>query len=577
MDLKEQLIARLKKGLEKYLEAEGAEAEEIEPAIETPRNREHGDFSTNVAMQLTRILKRNPRQIAEEFLTHFDPEGLVSESSIAGPGFINFRMETEATTGVLKKIEEEGANYGKTKTGGGARVLVEFVSANPTGPLHIGHARGAVVGDVLGRVLAAAGHEVEREYYFNDAGVQMQMLGNTLRLRVDEQLGREVRWPEPKIDEESGEARAQYYKGDYMIEIAKLMIEELGPGEAGGKTAAEGEPDVQAYTDFAVREILKTIDADLKTMGIDFDTWFSETSLHKNGEVEATLEELRSRDRIYEREGASWVRTTDYGDEKDRVVVKSDGNYTYVMPDIAYHRDKYGRGFDRLIDVLGGDHHGYVPRLKAAVAALGHPKDDLQVVIVQMVSLLKSGDSLKLSTRSGEFITLKEMIEELGAGVVRYFFAMRSPDTQMTFDWDLAKDTSMENPVYYVQYAHARCCSLFRKAEAEGHAFAGAAEADLSLLEHADERAIIQALARLPEVVDDAARILAPHLLTNYLYDVAQLFHNYFTKGNTDPALRIVQPGRPDLTQARLAMIHGLRTTLANTLGLLGIEPMESM
>lgn len=560
MDLKSGLTERIEQSLTKMFEAEGIDPVEVTYSVEVPRNRDHGNFSTNVAMQLTKALRRNPRQIAELFLSHFPCEGLVSETSIAGPGFINFRMAGEATTGILKKIAEAGDEWGKTQSGKGTRVLIEFVSANPTGPLHIGHARGAVVGDALGRILSGAGYDVSREYYFNDAGVQMQMLGNTLRLRIDEQLDRPVEWPE------------QYYRGDYMIEIAKLAIQELGAEKAGNP-----ENDGQFYTDFAVREILKTIDADLKAMGIDFDTWFSETTLHKNGEVEATLNELRQRDRIYEQDGATWIRTTDYDDDKDRVVVKSDGNYTYVMPDIAYHREKYGRGFDRLINVLGGDHHGYVPRLKAAVASLGHPKDDLQCVIVQMVSLLKSGETMKLSTRSGEFITLKEMIDELSIDVVRYFFAMRSPDTQMTFDWDLAKDTSMENPVYYVQYAHARCCSLLRKAEEEGQPFGGIENADLSLLTHDDEKTLAQTLGRLPQALDIAARDLAPHTITNYLYDLAQTFHNYFTKGNSDVTLRVIQKDNPALTQAHLALIHTLRTTLANALRFLGIKPMDRM
>lgn len=371
MDLKTQLSERVEQALARYLADEGAEAPNLKIAIETPRNREHGDFSTNVAMQLTRILKRNPRQVATEFLERFDTTGLVSETSIAGPGFINFKMAGEATTQILRRVADEAEAFGQTKTGAGTRVLVEFVSANPTGPLHIGHARGAVVGDVLGRLLQAAGYEVEREYYFNDAGVQMQMLGNTLRLRVDELLGRPVEWPE------------QYYRGDYMVEIARLALEEWGPEKAAA------ERPLEEFTAYAVREILKTIDADLKAMGIDFDNWFSETTLHKNNKVAETLDDLRQRGRVYDKDDAVWVRTADQGDEKDRVVVKSDGNYTYVMPDIAYHRDKYNRGFDRLINVLGGDHHGYIPRLKAAVASLGHPKDDLQCVIVQMVSTLR--------------------------------------------------------------------------------------------------------------------------------------------------------------------------------------------
>ena len=643
MDLKAELTKRLEQALEKYLAQERAKGDgEKAPAsgaatptstvstpstastmstpsatpapaisIEVPRNPDHGDFATNLAMQLARALKRNPMKVAEGLLACLDRAGLVREATIARPGFINFRLESAAAAAVLRRIAQQGKDFGRSRTGAGIKVLVEFVSANPTGPLHIGHARNAVVGDAVARILSAAGCEVSREYYFNDAGVQMNMLGNTLRLRVAEALGRPVQWP------------AQYYRGDYMKDIAQLMVgevgvevlaarldavnTELGTNEKGGSAADESastaadespspageEPDAagdleadvdapqrnpyQYFTDFAAREILKAIDADLKAMGIVFDTWYSETTLHKNGSVDATLKELRALDQVYDADGAQWLRTSAYGDEKDRVVVKSNGHYTYVTPDIAYHRYKYSRGFHRLINVLGADHHNYVVRLKMAVAALGHPKDALQCVIYQMVSLLKDGRTMKLSTRGGEFITFKEMIDELGAGVVRFFFSMRSPDAQMTFDWNLAKDTSMDNPVYYVQYAHARCRSLFRKAEEVGCAYAGIEGADLSLLTLPGEQAILRALGRLPEVVDAAARDLAPHYITNYLQEAAQLFHNWFTQGTNDPSLRFVLPDNPALTQARLALVAGLRTVLANGLGILGIEPMERM
>jgi arginyl-tRNA synthetase len=573
MDLKTELLGRMEQALDKYLAAVGVarEATSVALGVEAPRNREHGDYASNIAMQLTRVLKRPPMQVAEEFLMHLEKDGLIREATIAKPGFINFRLESAASAAVLTRIAEQGANYGKTNMGKGFKVLIEFVSANPTGPLHIGHARNAVVGDTLARVMAAAGFNVSREYYFNDAGVQMNMLGNTLRLRVDELLGREVQMPADKVDPETGESHAQFYKGQYMIEIAEKLLGELGKEEAS--QAHEGS----FYTEYAVREILKTIDYDMKSMGIEFDTWFSETSLHRNGEVEATLEELRKLGKIYEQDGASWLRTTEYGDEKDRVVIKSDGNYTYVMPDIAYHRDKYGRGYDRLINVLGGDHHGYVPRLTAAVAALGHPKEALNCVIIQMVSLLKDGVSMKLSTRSGEFLTLKEMADELSIGVVRWFFAMRSPDSQMVFDWSLAKDTSMDNPVYYVQYAHARCCSLFRKAEEAGCPYAGIANVDLSLMTHPAEVAILQELERLSLAIEASATDLSAHHVTNYLQGLAQLFHNLFTLGMHDASLRFILPDNPALTQARLAMIDGLRTVLANGLQVLGIPPMERM
>jgi arginyl-tRNA synthetase len=571
MDPKNELTERLKTALKNLLAEEGVAGEPPEIVVEAPRNREHGDYATNVALQLARALNRNPMQIAEALLERFDGEGLVAEATVAKPGFINFRMAGEAAASILRRIAEEGPRFGRAQTGAGRRVLVEFVSANPTGPLHIGHARNAVVGDVLARLYAATGHEVVREYYFNDAGAQMDMLGNTLRLRVREQLGRPVEWPASEVDAETGEERGTYYKGGYMIDIAKAMIEELGPEEAGA------DHPTQFFTDCAVRPILKTFDDDLRAMGIPFDNWFREKSLYEDGKVTRAIENLRERGEIYEEGGATWFRATRWGDGRDRVVVKSNGAYTYLIGDVAYNEDKFSRNFDCLVNLLGADHHGQVASLIAAAEALGHPKEKLRYVIYQMVTLLRGGVTMKLSTRAGEFITLKEMIDELGVGVVRYFFAMRSPDAQMVFDWDLAKDTSMDNPVYYVQYAHARCRSLFRKAEEVGCPYLGVEKADLSLLAHPDEKAIVQALGRLPEVVHSAAADLAPQDLTNYLQEVAQLFHNFFTKGNNDPALRIIIPDQPALTQARLALTDALRTVLANALGILGIEPIERM
>ncbi|MBN1866558.1 arginine--tRNA ligase [Candidatus Sumerlaeota bacterium] len=565
MDLKTELTRRLDEALGKYLQAEGADRPEgLAAGIEVPRNREHGDYATNVAMQLARLVKRSPRQVAQEFLTHFDGAGLVGETSIDGPGFINFRLAADATAAVLRRIVSEGAEFGKSRRGAGTRVLVEFVSANPTGPLHIGHARNAVVGDTVARLYEAVGYDVSREYYYNNAGVQMRVLGTTLRLRVDELVGRPVEWPE------------SYYRGSYMIDIARRLIDEVGADQAVDR-------DDDFYTKYAAGEIIKTIEADLEAMDIGFDNWFLESGIYERGEVERTLDEMRARGAIYEEDGAVWFRATQFGDTRDRVVVKGDGTYTYLTPDIAYNQDKYGRGYDEVVTVLGADHHGQVPSLLAAAEALGHPKETLHYVIYQMVTLLKDGVALKLSTRSGEFITFKEMIDELGAGVVRYFFSMRSPDAQMTFDWGLAKDTSMDNPVYYVQYAHARCCSLMKKAQEEGCPYGGidaadgTSRADLALLALPAEQAILRALGRLPEAIDTAARELAPHQVCNYLQEVAQLFHNFFTQGNNDPSLRIIQTDKPALTQARLAMIDALRTVLANALAVLGIEAMDRM
>ena len=612
MDLKDELTDRLGKALSDYLTSQGAEASAVAVTVEAPRDPDHGDFATNLAMQLAKALKRNPMKVAEELLKHFDGAGLVREATVAKPGFINFRMESGATTNILRRIADDGDAFGRTRAGRGARVLVEFVSANPTGPLHIGHARNAVVGDVLARLLEATGHVVSREYYFNNAGVQMKMLGNTLRLRVAEKLGRPVEWPE------------QYYRGDYMTDIAKTMVEEIGREElaarldsldtepSGSQAAAgpgaadapkadapkkdaapQGEAETtdlesaeaagadrnpyRYFTDFAVREILKTIDADLKAMGIPFDNWFLESSLYEDGSVEKTLAEMRKRGVIYDADGAVWFRSTDFGVDRDRVVVKSDGSYTYLMPDIAYNENKYSRGYDRLVTLLGADHHGQISSLVAAAEALGHPRGALDYVLYHMVTMLKDGVLVKLSTRGGEFITLKEMTDELGVGVVRYFFAMRDPDAQMVFDWALAKSTSMDNPVYYIQYAHARCCSLFRKAEETGHPFRGLADTDLMLLVQPEEQALIRSLARLPKVIESAAKNLAPHFVTNYLQEVATIFHTYFTRGTNDASVRFIVPEQPALTQARLALIHCLRLVLANALRVLGIEPMERM
>jgi len=553
MTIKIQIIKRIQQAL-KYLSTEN-----ISFKVEIPKKKEHGDFSTNVAMQLASVLKQPPHKIAKEFIKHFDCKDLIKEIFIAGSGFINFRLENESSSKVLYKIKKEGDNYGKSKTGEGIRVLVEFVSANPTGPLHIGHIRGAVVGDVLCRLLSASGYSVEREYYFNDAGNQMQMLGNTLQLKIDEMLGKKVDWPK------------QYYRGSYMDDIAKTILDKFGEEKLKIKH------ELAFYTELAVSEILKTIKTDLKKMEINFDNWFSETTLHKNNEITNTLKTLKKNNCLYEQDGATYLRTINHGDEKDRVIIKSDGSYTYILPDIAYHNNKYKRGFNHLINVLGGDHHGYVPRLKAGISSLGHQKDDIQCVLVQMVSVLKENVTTKISTRSGEFITLEEMINEIGTEVVRYFFAMHSSDTQMVFDWNLAKDTSMNNPIYYVQYAHARCCSLFRKAEETGIIFLDISEINLSLLSHPDEQKILHVIENFPEIINSATIDLAPHYITNYLYNLAQHFHTFFAQGNNDPSLRILLADKPSLTQARFALIDGLRIVLANGLRLLGIKPIQKM
>ena len=556
--IEQAVAALLAEGVQKFL-AGREDAPEL-PAVELeqPRNPEHGDWATSVAMKLAKALRSNPLAIAEGIVASLPASDLIDPPEVARPGFINIRLSGQAVERLVRTVQTQGERWGCTDAHKGQRVLVEFVSANPTGPLHIGHCRGAVVGDSLARIFAAAGYEVSREYYYNDAGVQMRRLGESLRARYLQALGEPVPFPE------------EGYKGDYMIEIAQNLKAERGD-------VLRGEADWRPFTDFAASHILKLIDADMEALRIHFDSWFSETTLHREGKVRGVLERLRADDKIYEHDGAQWLRTVDYGDEKDRVVIKSDGEYTYLAPDIAYHEYKFSRGFDRLVNVLGADHHGYVPRLKAAVEALGYRAEQLDCVLVQMVAVAKGEIAIKLSTRAGDFITLKDVIDEIGADATRFLFLIRAADSQMTFDFDLAKDTSMDNPLYYVQYAHARCCSLMRKAEELGQPWQGGKEAKLARLAAPEEKAIVRQMDRLPGVVLGVAAQAEPMPMTAYLRELATAFHGYFTAGNKNEGLRVIQAADPGLTQARLTLIAALRQTLANGLRLLGVEPLERL
>jgi len=526
--------------------------------VEPPKNREHGDYATNLAFQLARPLGRPPAEIARLLAQELQNVDFLASAEPAGAGFLNFRLRQAASGDLLRRILELSARYGRSDFGGGEKVQVEFVSANPTGPLHIGHARNAVVGDCVARLLEATGHNVTREYYFNDAGVQMDVLGRSVRARYLQALGRDEPMPEGG------------YQGDYLIRIgeeiaaqnAQTLLQEVNPS---------------VFTQFAVKRILRTIDDDLRRMGVKFDVWFSESSLYRDGAVDAALEKLKSRGQIYEKDGAWWLASSRFGDDKDRVVIKSDSSKTYITPDLAYHETKFRRGFHRVIDVLGGDHHGYIPRLRAGVQNLGYNADQIQFIIIQMVTLLKGGERIKISTRRGDFLPLSQAIDELGVDALRFFFVLRSADAQMNFDWDLAKRQSMDNPVYYVQYAHARCASLFQKAIEEGVQWEGPQGADLSRLTIEEERALIQEMARFPDVVASAARALEPQHITNYVLGLAQIFHAYFTRGTKDRALRFVVPDDPALTQARLSLIAALKTVLANALGLLGVSAPDRM
>lgn len=529
--------------------------------LTVPRQREHGDLATNLAMAIAKPLGRPPRHVAEALADRLRTHPAIERADVAGPGFLNLTIRAEAVAAILQQIETEGERFGTTDLGRGRRVNVEFVSANPTGPLHVGHARNACVGDAVARILQANGYEVTREFYFNDAGVQMDLLGQSLRARILQRLGRDAPVPE------SG------YHGDYLLEVAeKFVSESPGLSESTDRLA-----DESACRDFGSREIMEWIKRDLRDLGVGFDVFTLERAFHASEAVEMSLAVLRDRGELYESEGAVFLRSSKYGDEKDRVVIKADGSYTYLAPDIAYHEDKYRRGFDRLINVWGADHHGYVPRLRAAIQALGHDPASLEIIIIQMVNILKDGEVQRLGKRLGNFITLRQMIDELGAGVVRWFFLMRSADSDMTFDWALAQDHSERNPVFKVQYAHARICSVLRQGAERGITFGGLDAADLSLLTAGEEQALLRHLPLYRDRVRTACEELAPHVITAHLLELASLYNSYQTLGRRDDRFRILRAGAPAETQARLALITGVRRVLANGLGLLGITPLERM
>lgn len=520
--------------------------------IETPKDEKNGDFSTNLAMQLTRILRQNPRKIAEAIADGIDLPGLVERVEIAGPGFINFYLVPGWLNRVLPAIQEEDADYGKSNAGGGERVQVEFVSANPTGLLHMGNARGGALGDTLAAVLNEAGYVCDKEYYINDAGNQVENLGKSVEARYFELLGRD----DYQIPEDG-------YHGKDIIATAQRLLDEKGESLVDLPEAERRE----LMKNYALKEKVAGIRGSLENFGVVFDNWFSEQSLHDAGSVHEVVDILREKGVVYEKDGAQWLRATDWGEEKDEVLVRSNGTPTYFAADIAYHRDKFERGYKRLINIWGADHHGHVARLKGAMTALGYPGDDITVILMQLVRLYRGGEIVKMSKRSGKYVTLDELIEEVGKEAARFFFIMRSPDSALDFDLDLAKAESSDNPVYYVQYAHARICSILSVAGGETPK---AADVDLSLLTEENERVLIRKLAEWPQEVADAARELAPYHLAYYAKELANAFHSFYNscKVLTDDAA---------LRDARLALVDCTRITLRNVLTLLGLSAPERM
>jgi arginyl-tRNA synthetase len=521
----------------------------------TPKNKFHGDLSTNIAMQLSRELKSKPLDIANFIINNVDIQGtIVDKIKIAGPGFINFWLSEDWLYKVIDEIREQGENYGKVNLGKRKRIQVEFVSVNPTGPLHVGHGKCAAVGDALSSILKAAGYEVEKEYYINDQGRQIDLLGESVQARYNNLLGEKKEFP------------TDGYKGEYIADIAKEVIDKFKDKYKG----RENKESQEFFKKFTLKKILSGIKEDLKDFGVEFDAWFSEKSLYEQNKLQEVIESLQHRGFLYEKESALWLKSTEFGDEKDRVVIRENNIPTYFASDIVYHQNKYQRGFDKVIDIWGADHHGYIKRMKAAVQALGYPEGFLDVLIVQFVTLIKDGKEVGMSTRGGEFVTLRDLIREVGKDVARYFFLMRSYDSHTEFDLDVAKSQSMENPVYYIQYAYARICSIIKKAELEGIKIGKSKEVNLQLLDKEEEFELIKKLSSLKEVVKKSALTWKPHLLTTYLYDLASSFHKYYT------VYRVITEDK-ELTKARLILIDCTRIVLLNALKILGISAPESM
>ena len=518
--------------------------------IEIPKEKIHGDYSTNAAMRLTKQLRQNPRMIAQQLIDHLDlKQGSIAKCEIAGPGFINFFMESASLASVIGVVLQENENYGRSDAGQGLKVDVEYVSANPTGDLHPGHARGAAMGDSVTRLMKFAGYDVTREYYVNDAGNQIRNMALSLQARYLQACGVEAEVPEDG------------YHGPDLIKIAQDLKQEYGE-DLAHKDKAE---TYSFFRQQGLQAELAKLKADLAAFGVEFDVWTSEQSIYDRGMVDKALNTLKAQGMTYESEGALWLRTTDFGDDKDRVLVKSDGSYTYLTPDIAYHVDKFDRGYDKLIDFFGADHHGYIARLKAAVQSLGKNKDDLEVDIIQMARMVKDGEEFKMSKRTGKAVALKDLVEEAGVDAVRYFFVSRAADTHMDFDIDMAKKQTNENPVYYAQYAHARMCSILRSG-------ADIALADhYELITHEKELDLLKHINEFASTVADAAKTRQPHKMCNYITRLAQLFHTFYAD------CKVLDRTNLELSAQRLALVKASEITLRNALTLIGVSAPEKM
>lgn len=556
-EIKEKVVANLTKAAETAQNAGDLTFESLPNfVLEEPREKQHGDLATNLAMVLTKQARKSPREIAGILMKHFETEGTwIQSHEIAGPGFINFKLDPTWLNGVIPQILGQGKDYGKVNLGQGQKVQVEFVSANPTGLLHMGNARGAALGDSLASLLTAAGYEVSREFYINDAGNQIHNFALSLEARYLQQLGQDVPFPEGG------------YHGEDLIDTVKGLIAKVGDKYLNVETELRREFLVR----YALEEKLTQIRQTLADMGVHYDVWFSEQSLHDSGAVKKAMEDMEKQGYIYEKEGALWLKSTLFGDEKDEVVVRSNGTPTYFAADIAYHRNKFERGFDRVINIWGADHHGHVARMKGAMSALGYNPDNLQIILMQLVRLIQDGEVVRMSKRSGQYITLRELMEEVGKDATRFFFIMRDPDSTVEFDLDLAKAESSDNPVYYVQYAHARLCSILRQAEEAGYTYSGIpAKEELALLNSTEEQELLKKMADLPGEIATAARLMEPHRLARYVLDLAALFHSFYNSQR-------VLVDEENLRKVRLALVRSTKQVLANVLGILGVTAPERM
>jgi arginyl-tRNA synthetase len=562
--VKTQLRALIEQGLSALRAAGTLPADLASPdfSVERPKERAHGDFSTNAAMLLAKAARTNPRALAQQLVDALPASDAIAKIELAGPGFINFHLTPAAWQQQVREIHVAAGGFGRNASGAGKTVGVEYVSANPTGPLHVGHGRAGVIGDCIARVMAANGWNVKREFYYNDAGVQIENLARSTQARAQGLKPGDEAWP------------ADAYNGDYIGDVADAYLRgDSVDVEGNVVTGKDDASDIDAIRKFAVAWLRREQNADLAAFGVSFDRYFLESSLYADGKVEETVRELIAHGHTYEEGGALWLRTTDFGDDKDRVMRKSDGTYTYFVPDVAYHLSKWQRGYERAVTELGADHHGSLARVKAGLQALdcGIPAGYPDYVLHQMVTVMRGGEEVKLSKRAGSYLTLRDLIEETSADAVRWFLVARKPDSQLTFDIDLARSQSNDNPVYYVQYAHARVCSLLRQAGEKGYAHDAAnGHASLHLLDDAPAQDLMRELSRFPEVVETAGTTLEPHLVAQYLRELANAFHGWY---HASPVL--VEDGA--LRDARLALALATRQVLANGLDLLGVNAPEKM